>query len=254
MEEQIKEILKKCTVSTLTLGGITTSIVKLPEGQLERKVYEKVAKALTDIGGKWKGAKVMGFVFQSDPSELLGKVKEGEKINLKKDFQFFATPPALCDKLVSLADIKEEHTVLEPSAGDGAIVKAINRVLPTKTVDCYELMAMNRVALEKILTANLVGTDFIEADIERKYDCIVANPPFSNNSDITHLYKMYDCLKKGGRVVCVTSTHWKNSSNKKETDFRAWLHNIGAVVEDVDAGTFKGSGTMIATVIITIVK
>ena len=255
MDAQVQEILKQCTVSTLTLGGITTSIVKLPEGHLDRAVYAKVAKALEGIGGKWKGAKTMGFVFPHDPTEMLEEISGGKKINLKKEFQFFATPDALCDKLVSLADVNEKHSILEPSAGDGAIIKAINRVLPTKIVDCFELMGVNRMALEKLDTANLIGTDFLEAKVDRKYDRIIANPPFSKNQDIDHLYKMYNCLKEGGRVVCVTSTHWKLSSNKKETDFRTWLDNtVDASIEDVDAGTFKGSGTMVPTVIITIIK
>lgn len=245
MDAQIQEIIKNCTIEGM--------VVRLPEGQLDRAVYMKVAKALEGIGGKWKGGKVMGFVFPHDPTDLLAEVSGGKSINLKKEFQFFATPDALCDKLVRMADLKENHTVLEPSAGDGAIIKAINRVFPMKMVDCCEMMGVNRMALEKISTANLVGTDFLEADL-MKYDRIIANPPFSKNQDIDHLSKMYDCLKKGGRVVCVTSTHWKHASNKKETDFRAWLQNVGASVEDVDAGTFKGSGTMIATVIITIVK
>jgi methylase of polypeptide subunit release factors len=196
----------------------------------------------------------MGFVFPNDPTELLAEIAGGKKINLQKEFQFFATPNALCDKLVSMADINEKHLILEPSAGDGAIIKAINRVFPMKMVDCYELMGVNRTALQKLLTANLIGDDFIESKVERKYDRIVANPPFTKNADIDHLLKMYECLKPGGRVVCVTSTHWKFSSNKKETDFRTWLQNVDAKTEDVDAGTFKGSGTMIATMIITIVK
>lgn len=61
-------------------------------------------------------------------------------------------------------------------------------------------------------------------------------------------------IKDGGRVVCITSTHWKNSSNKKETEFRKWLDKKSAITEDVDAGEFKESGTMVSTVIIMIIK
>ncbi len=60
------EILQKCTVDG--------NIVRLPEGQLDRKLYQEVAKALELIGGKWKGGKVMGFVFPTDPTELLEQI------------------------------------------------------------------------------------------------------------------------------------------------------------------------------------
>lgn len=246
MDTQVQEILQKCTVEGM--------VVKLPPGNLDRNLYMKVAKALEGIGGKWKGAKIMGFVFPVDPTEMLNEIAGGKKINLKKDFQFFATPPALCDKIVSMASINEKHSILEPSAGDGAIVKAINREIPNKIVDCFELMGVNRTILEKNPNVNLIGNDFITEQVDRKYDRIIANPPFTNNQDIDHLYKMYDCLKDGGRVVCITSTHWQNSSNKKETEFRKWLTNKGAKTEDVSSGQFKESGTMVPTVIIVINK
>ena len=50
-----QKVLQECTVEG--------NVVKLPEGQLERKLYQEVAKALDLIGGKWKGGKVFGFVF-----------------------------------------------------------------------------------------------------------------------------------------------------------------------------------------------
>lgn len=39
---EVKEVLQKCTVDGM--------VVKLPEGQLDRKLYEQVAKALQGIG------------------------------------------------------------------------------------------------------------------------------------------------------------------------------------------------------------
>ena len=89
------EVLCNCTVDGL--------VVKLPDIKLDRKEYLEVAKKLELIGGKWKGGKVMGFVFQQDPSDLLEKVCNGENINLKKEFQFFATPSITADFVVELA-------------------------------------------------------------------------------------------------------------------------------------------------------
>ena len=60
---QTLEILQKCTIEENT--------VKLPNIQLERKEYIEVKNKLELIGGKWKGGKIQGFVFATDPSELL---------------------------------------------------------------------------------------------------------------------------------------------------------------------------------------
>jgi hypothetical protein len=136
-----EEVLQNCKVEGM--------IVKLPDTQLERKLYQEVAKALELIGGKWKGGKVFGFVFTTDPTELLNQIANGEKRNLKKEFQFFGTPDDLADDLVFEAQIEPYHKILEPSAGQGAIVKAINRVFPDTKVSCYELMEVNQTILKK---------------------------------------------------------------------------------------------------------
>jgi len=39
---------------------IQDGVVKLPEGQLERKLYTEVAARLEGIGGKWRGGKIFG--------------------------------------------------------------------------------------------------------------------------------------------------------------------------------------------------
>ena len=178
---EVKEVLQKCTVD-----GV---VVKLPEGQLDRKLYEQVAKALQGIGGKWKGGKVMGFIFPTDPTENLDRIAGGEKINLKKDFQFFATPSKIADRLVELAGVKLSHSILDPSAGTGAIVSAIAKIQPNLPVDCYEAMDVNRSLLEKVENATILGEDFLQAPTDKKYDRIIANPPFSKNQDIDHSRK-----------------------------------------------------------------
>jgi phospholipid N-methyltransferase len=246
------ECLKECKVEGL--------IVKLPEAQLDRKVYTEVRGRLELIGGKWKGGKVYGFVFQQDPTDLLNEIANGGSRNLKKEFQFFATPAPLADKLVELAEPESEHDILEPSAGQGAIVNAINRVLPEQTVYCMELMDLNRTILDKIPTAETLGSDFlnhggeVEAVFNKGFDRIIANPPFANNQDIDHIKKMYDLLRQGGRLVSIASNHWKLSGNKKETEFRNWLDTVGAEIIEVPQGAFKESGTNIAASIIRIDK
>lgn len=241
-----KEILGECSIKG--------NVVKLPDRQLPRNEFVGVKKALEGIGGKWTGGKVAGFVFQSDPTDLLFKIVGGEKINLKKDFQFFATPPDLADELVQIAEIDKSHNILEPSAGQGAIVEAINRRLPGKVVNCYELMESNRVVLERIPTVALIGDDFFTPTI-RRFDRIIANPPFTKNQDIDHIRRMYDRLADDGIIVSVASAHWVLSMNKKEVAFKKWLNEeVNAIVRDVPPGTFKASGTNVEARIIKIKK
>jgi len=240
-----EEVLKNCSISGL--------VVKLPNEQLDRKLYKDVAASLELIGGKWKGGKVCGFVFDEDPSELLEDIANGTKRNIKKEFQFFATPPSLASQLVYMADIKNYDTILEPSAGQGAIIKAINDACDV-LVDCYELMELNRAILMKSsLRFNLIGSDFFK-NSGKTYSKIIANPPFSKNQDIDHVKEMYRCLSIGGRLVSITSESWCTSTQKKQSEFKEWLYDINAEIVDIERGTFKESGTMVGGKIIIINK
>lgn len=240
-----EQVLQNCTVEG--------NVVKLPSEQLDRKLYQEVAKALELIGGKWKGGKVFGFVFATDPTDLLEEIANGEKRNLKKEFQFFATPEKLADELVYLADIKQHDTILEPSAGQGAIIKAINKVCDC-VPDCFELMDVNTIILNKSgLRFNLIGDGFLKHN-SKTYTKIIANPPFTKNQDIDHLKEMYECLSRGGRLVCITSESWVNGSQKKQIEFKNWLDEIEAEVIDIEKGAFKESGTAVGGKIVIINK
>jgi hypothetical protein len=251
-----QEVLDQCKIKD--------NVVFLPDVQLDRPLYMEVNKALQGIGGKWNRNK-KGFVFTSDPSTLMGRVQQGEKINLKKDFQFFETPDELADQLVELAELDGQgkyledayaHTILEPSAGRGAIIKAIKRKLSDGTiVYAHELMENNRKALEDMVNVRLSrNPDFLSNNNMLKFNRIIANPPFTKNQDIDHVKKMYEGLKLGGIMVSVMSNHWRISENKKETQFRQWIEKVNAEIIDVPAGTFKSSGTSIATCIVKIKK
>lgn len=240
-----EQVLQECTIEG--------NIVKLPNIQLDRKDYQEVAKVLELIGGKWKGGKIMGFVFMTDPTDLLSEIANGEKRNLKKEFQFFSTPEKLADELVYLADLKNNDTILEPSAGQGAIIKAINKVCEVKP-DCYELMHLNTEILKKTdLNFNLIGEDFLKNE-GKTYSKIIANPPFTKNQDIDHLKEMYNCLSRGGKLVCITSKSWVNGSQKKQVDFKNWLEKLDAEIIDIENGSFKESGTTVGGKIIVLEK
>jgi hypothetical protein len=65
---------------------------------------------------------------------------------------------------------------------------------------------------------------------------------------------MYEILSKDGRLVCVTSKSWESGNQKKQVDFRKWLHEVSAYIIDIEEGAFKESGTMVGGKIIVIDK
>lgn len=239
------EVLQRCTIEG--------NILRLPSIHLEPKLYNEVKRALNKIGGDWKGGKVAAFVFNEDPTLLWKQICKGEQRNIKKEYQFFPTPPALAKRMVELAEIEQYDLVCEPSAGQGAIIKAIHQQIDI-TVHYCELMALNRSFLQKIPNTIHLKDNFLLMNTPNLFHKFIANPPFTRNEDIQHIMHMYYCTAPGGRIVALSSKHWEYSSNKKETAFRAFLkeHNVKPI--PIEADTFKESGTNIATYLLVINK
>ena len=240
----VQDIINSCTLSG--------NVIKLPYGQLDKDTYKQIANKFQKIGGKWN-TKEQGFKFKHDPARLLNQLKSGSVVNFKKDFQFFATPDSLADYLVEHAYLHDEATVLEPSAGHGAIISAIHRQFPSLTVDYCEVAPECQQILSTIDNTRFVGEDFTSTTLDR-YDVIVANPPFTKNQDIDHVRRMFECLNETGMLVSVMSRSWLSRSTKKETEFREWLANQNFTIEMIEAGEFKESGTMFPTCFVTISK
>ena len=241
ISNDILNILDKCTVEGNT--------VFLTCGQLDRKTYEAVNKCLESIGGKWN-RKAKGHVFNSDPTDLLDNlILTGETTDLKKEYQYFPTPEVIVDKMIELAEIQPSNILLEPSAGQGAIVDKF----PKENIfTCIELNPSNAKVL------NNKGYQVLERDFltysDYKFDRIVMNPPFSKQQDVDHILHAWDLLEDGGILVSVVSESPFFRENKKSVEFRQWLEENDADVIELDAGAFKESGTMVKTRLIKVCK
>lgn len=242
----VEEILRHCTLEN--------GLLKLPNVQFNKKSYAEAKKWIEEAGGSWQGGKVQGFTFPFNAERVFSILHEGKRCNLQQDYQFFETPAEVADWLVMLVGgIHENDTVLEPSAGRGALIKAIHRACPSVTVECYELMPENREFLHSLENVILLDEDFTKGSVG-SYTKIIANPPFSNNQDIEHVRMMYEHLEAGGTLAAITSPHWKFASEKKCVDFRQWLEEVRGEVFEISAGEFKESGTSISTMAVVINK
>lgn len=234
-------------------GKLENNIYYLPDIQLDRKEYLDLSKHLNFLGGKWKGGKIKGFVFDREINTIYELL--GNNIQVKKEIQLFETPEIIADKLVEMADIKENDKILEPSAGRGRIIKSIQKVY-NGIIDYCEINHINRDYLNKIENIKFITHDFLDMSSESdfKYNKIIANTPFNKNQDIAHIFRMYDLLNVGGVLISIASKHWQNCNNKKETYFREWLKSVNAEITTIEEGEFKESGTLIGMNIIKITK
>lgn len=222
-------------------------------GQLDRKLYERVNKVLEALGGKWN-RKAKRHLFDGSAADLLGDVlTTGEYVDEKQEFQFFETPVALAERMCRIADVKSGITVLEPSAGRGAIAKTARAY--GGTVHCVELQPKLADELSRE-GFNVMQCDFLDTlpCNHIRYATAVMNPPFCRSQDVSHVRHAYEFLAQGGTLVAVMGAGWTFRQDRKATEFREWLDDVDGECETLPSGTFKESGTLVNTVLVTIKK
>lgn len=235
------------SIKTMTVNG---NRLELPKDE-KFDNYLQVKKCLLAAGGKYKKC---GFYFSEDAALVKSRLVGGGAINDKKKFQFFATPSGVVDLLMNHACIDSDMLVLEPSAGQGAIVDAIIGLGAHASM--IELMPQNIKVLNRKYEIELAPLDFLNINPEKhiKYKRIVANPPFTKNQDVDHVSHMYKFLNEGGLLVSIMSTSWVHGSQKKQIAFREWLGSVDSYTEEIPQGSFKESGTNISTMLVVINK
>lgn len=229
---EVAEIISKSTIEGNAL--------KLPPVRLERKMYEAVNKAITTAGGKWKGGKTQAHVFDSDPREALGlALQTGVVVDQKKVRQAFFTPQSIADEVAIIAEVQGMR-VLEPSAGEGALVDAC-RKFGARKVECIEMEPKCRETLESKADAVRIA-DFLTQMPRANYDRVVMNPPFTKGQYLKHVNHALKWLKPGGKLYAIVPA---NDCPK--------LAALGArTIRDFESGSFKESGTSVATRLIAI--
>jgi predicted RNA methylase len=247
IQDDVMEILRGSTCHG--------AAISLPDMQLDRKLYTAVNKVFANLGGKWN-RKAKAHLFTDDVSDAFAEVQESgmyvAKLDeLNKVYNFFETPPKLAQRMVEMARIAKGETVLEPSAGKGAIAHAIYTDSPA-TPDLIELNPELRARLEHF-DMNVVGEDFLDCD--EHYDVIIANPPFSKGRDAQHILHMIELADRRVVTVCSAACRFRDTGYyAKLTEVLDGTTILSARFVDLPEGTFKESGTMVNTCLLVVEK
>jgi hypothetical protein len=216
--------------------------------------WAALKEVMLALGARWVSRK--GFVFPEDVDgrEAVRLALEAGEVLDPRAAGFFPTPAALADALVARLDLPPAAVVLEPSAGDGALVEAIRRRCPDAKLYGCELLPKNRERLAALGVA-LVGDDFLA--LERAPDglaAIVANPPFADRADVRHITRMIELLPVGGQLAAIASAGVAYRDDRLGNEFRALVGKHGGTIEMNPEGSFAASGTMVRTVSIWLRK
>lgn len=162
--------------------------------------------------------------------------------------QLFQTPPAIAARLVSLLDLQHGARVLEPSAGLGRILDALQPFAPSEIVavdvapDCTaELFRQDRAGVT-IKQRDFLSVTPLELGL---FDAVAMNPPFTMRADVRHILRAVNFLQPGGKLaaLCMAGLFRERA-----------LRSLADSWEMLPGDTFKDTGTRVETILLRITK
>jgi hypothetical protein len=155
---------------------------------------------------------------------------------------YFPTPRKLINKMLSKIDFRCIRSVLEPSAGGGDLVEAITERFKSSQYNSYnkeKKYDIDTIELDPNLQAvlqsknyRLVHDDFLTYSTYKRYDCIIANFPFSQGDRHTlHAIKLQE-QNGGGDILClINSETIKNPYSNSRKELIRKLEEYNAEIE-----------------------
>jgi predicted RNA methylase len=235
--------------------------------------WDLLKRIMLALGGTWKtgGKKAPGgfrFPEDLDAAELVRLAQETGEITDPKAAELFETPLALGALAVERLEVSADMRVLEPSAGRGAIVRALLTAQPDMRIECIEALRENVAFLESgkgprpmlkggfvnVLRADFLNVNPWDDEPGAGFDRVLMNPPFSKRQDIKHVRHAFEFLRGGGVLVAIMSAGVKYRDDKTGREFRAFVEaNQGEIWDNPD-GSFIESGTGVRTVMVRVRK
>lgn len=243
--------IKPEILNILDASALDGRALRLPPGALPRQTYLAVNKVIEAAGGKWD-RKAKAHLFEGEAADVMDQIiATGEVISKKQEMQQFWTPAPLADALVALAELRPEHLVLEPSAGEGALIRAALKIVAPINIFAVETDARAMDKWPAAVTWRAFG-DFLELTPATRYDRVLMNPPFTRQADIRHVSHAMGFLKPGGRLVAIMSAGTMFRQNSLAVAFRATMGALDRTFQALPPGSFKESGTMVNACIVTV--
>lgn len=141
----------------------------------------------------------------------------------------FPTPPDVAARVAGYLVPFPGCRVLEPSAGTGALLRAIETAEPRAQLRAIE--RDYRLAESLAQSWSVDCLDFLTARAVPEFDRVAMNPPFSNGADILHVEHAARFLKPGGVLVAIVA----------DGPRQARVFRDAEDLERLPSGTFAGT-------------
>lgn len=191
-------------------------------------------------------------MFDKAMSLYYAKGKNKQDRNNREGKEWYATPEPLGCKMVEWAGVHIGDSVLEPSAGDGAIGRFVPQGTDLTMIEPTESLA-SRAKMANT-DANVIQDVFENINTVNKYHAIVMNPPFGNAGSlaIKHISKAFQHLHDGGRLVALIPNGAMDKKVESFIDSEKQAFVVAII--KLPTSTFSYAGTSVSTRIVIIEK
>lgn len=160
---------------------------------------------------------------------------QADQISDRKGLAATMTPSWLAADMVALAMIQIGDDILEPSAGSGAIVKQILKVISDKEyLTAFELnkaLFKELAQIQHYCFKPYQGNFLLNPIPMGSYNRIIMNPP--HRGCVDHVTKAYSLLREGGRLVALVHSVYLDQIKILDQDVRIYhLPRETFVIED----------------------
>lgn len=157
---------------------------------------------------------------------------------VRREADFYATPLESVYSFLDQYDgIRPDDSILEPSAGNGNIIKALRNRGYNNHIDAVELREKERINLIGCADRVIIS-DFLTDTELGKYDVIIGNPPYS--LALEFIDKSLSLLRPDGRLIFLLRTNFLESGKR----FQWWQDNtLSGLFVLHKRPSFTGKGT-----------
>jgi hypothetical protein len=181
-----------------------------------------------------------------------------QKLTGKRDSRegtdYYPTPEPLGFMMNQWGRIGDGESVLEPSAGHGAIARYVPRENPLTAIEPSQSLFSKLQIKAGGNGRKFENTVFEDYNVVNKHDVVLMNPPFGAGGRLAvdHVAKAFQHLEEGGRIVAIIP---RGSTDKK---FDKWYEEQKDAVLTAEIGlpdiTFERAGTSVNCRVVVIDK
>lgn len=204
--------------------------------------------------------------FERAKSYYYANQKKTSKNKAREGIDYYPTPEPIGYKMVEFADIKSGDSVLEPSAGHGAIARFFPENTKNVAIEPSSELA-NTIRLRFNKNGRVIESTFENYDVHNKFNEIVMNPPYGTaaKTAMEHLEKAFNHLRDGGRIVALLPAgnsmgkrldKWLNGVPNAKTKAEREGEKRAVIMKKIElpSVTFERAGTRVVTDIYIIDK